>query len=144
MNKTTIVIIVFILFVSKSFAADTIIVHKDPRLDMFTEKQSAVNKLASKMTRNGMYKGYRLQVLNTRQREDAFNLKSELLQKFPSEQTYVLFQSPYFKVRIGNFLRKSDALSFKKKFLKSYAQDAYIVEDAIEYNGKGDFDVTSN
>src|SRR3954470_21787185 len=107
------VTIFFIFCVCKTcFAADTIIIHKDPRLDIFTEKQSEVNKRTSKMTSNGMYKGYRLQVLSTRSREDAFKLKSQLLQTFPSQQSYVLFQSPYFKVRIGNFMRKSDAEAF--------------------------------
>lgn len=124
------------------FAADTIIVHKDPRLDIFTEKQSEVNKRTSRMTSSGLYRGYRLQVLSTRSREDAFKLKTQLLKMFPSQETYIVFQSPYFKVRIGNFLRKSQAEDFKNKLSRSYTQNAYIVEDAIEYAPKEDEDST--
>src|SRR5690349_14262651 len=98
----------FYFFVTNAcFAADTIIVHKDPRLDIFTEKQSEVNKRTSRMTSSGLYKGYRLQLLSTRSREDAFQLKTQLLKMFPSRQTYVVYQSPYFKVRMGDLDRKS-------------------------------------
>lgn len=143
--KCTLTISLIFLFSCKlAFAGDTIIVHKDPRLDIFSEKQSAVNKRTSKMTSNGMYKGYRLQVLTTRSRDAAFKLKSDLLKLIPSQQTYVLFQSPYFKVRIGNFIRKSDAISFKDDLLKKYPQTAYVVEDVIEYSPKDDEDYPSS
>jgi len=142
--KQVTVIISLILFFKISFAADTIIIHKDPRLDIFTEKQSTVNKLTSKMTSSGLYKGYRLQVLNTRSRDEAFKLKAELLQMFPDQQTYILFQSPYFKVRIGNFFRKPDAESFKNRLLKKFPQNTYIVDDVIEYTPREDADTTSN
>ena len=95
------------------------------------------------MTSNGMFKGYRLQVLSTRSREDAFKLKSQLLQMFPAQQSYVLFQSPYFKVRIGNFIRKSDAEAFKTKFARSYPKTAYVVEDVIDYTPKDNEDNSS-
>jgi len=122
------------LFVcSVSYATDTIVVHKDARLDILSTKQAAVNKLTAKMTSTGQYKGYRLQVLNSRSRDEAFKTKSELLQLFPDQKSYVLFQSPYFKVRIGNFIEKSEAASFKSELAKKYPQNAYIVEDIIEY-----------
>jgi sporulation related protein len=135
--------IIFCAFFSGKDSADTIIVHKDPRLDIFTEKQSAVNKLTSKMTSSGLYKGYRLQILSTRSRDEAFKLKTELLQMFPNHQTYILFQSPYFKVRIGNYFRRSDAESFKNRFLQKLSRNVYIVEDAIEYT-PGEDEGTSN
>src|SRR4051812_45527706 len=136
--------IIFCAFFSGKDSADTIIVHKDPRLDIFTEKQSAVNKLTSKMTSSGLYQGYRLQVLSTRSRDEAFKLKTDLLQMFPSQQTYILFQSPYFKVRIGNFFRKPDAEFFKNRFIQKFSQNTYIVEDAIEYTPREGEDSTSN
>ena len=56
-----------------------------------------------------------------------------LLENFPDEKTYVLYQSPYFKVRIGNFVNRNDAENFKKELSLLIAQPAYIVEDLIEY-----------
>lgn len=123
-------------FCTRTLAADTIIVHKDPRLDVFTAKQASVNKLTSKMTSTGQYRGYRIQVMNTRNREAAFKAKSDLMQLFPGQKAYVLFQSPYFKVRVGNFPEKADAIAFKERLAKVYPQNGYIVEDIIEYKPK--------
>ena len=119
-----------------AFAKDTVIVHKDTRLDFFSSKQAAVNKLTSKMTSTGQYKGYRIQVANTRSRDEAFKAKSDLMKLFPGQKVYLLYQSPYFKVRIGNFPEKPDAAAFKSKLAKRYPQTAYIVEDIIEYTPK--------
>jgi hypothetical protein len=115
------------------YAGDTIIVHKDSRLDILTEKQAAINKVTSRMSGNGLFKGYRLQVLNTRNRDDAFKLKATLLENFPDEKVYVLYQSPYFKVRIGNFINRSDAEDFTKDLSLYITQPAYVVDDLIEY-----------
>lgn len=139
MKGTAFFVISFLLIASTTFAAkDTVIVHKDPRLDVFTAKEAAVNKLTSQMTSSGKYRGYRLQVLNTRNRESAFTAKADLLRLFPTHKTYILFQSPYFKVRIGNFLKKPEAVIFQKQLFKIYGQNAYIVEDVIEYTPKED------
>ncbi|CAN5769123.1 hypothetical protein BH10BAC2_BH10BAC2_31290 [soil metagenome] len=135
----TIVFFLFAFFICyDTYANDTIIVHKDARLDVFSAKQAAVNKLTAKMTSNGQFKGFRLQVLNSRSRDEAFKIKSELLQLFPNQKSYVLFQSPYFKVRIGNFIEKSEALSFRNQLVKKYPQNAYVVEDIIEYTPRED------
>jgi len=128
-------LIIAILFSGSALAnsGDTIIVHKDPRLDIFTAKQASINKVTARMSSNGLFKGYRLQVLNTRSRDDAFKTKAMLLENFPDEKTYVLYQSPYFKVRIGNFVNRNDAENFKKELSLFIAQPAYVVEDLIEY-----------
>lgn len=127
----------FILFAISSYASrDTIVVYKDARLDILTSKQAAANKLTAKMTSNGQYKGFRLQVLTSRSRDEAFKTKSDLLQMFPYQKVYVLYQSPYFKVRIGNFVQKSDASAFRIDLAKLYPQNAYVVEDIIDYTPK--------
>ena len=134
-----IVAFVIALIVSlKVNAADTIIVHKDPRIDVLTAKQIAINKVTIHMGSNGLFKGYRLQVLNTRSRDEAFKIKATLLQNFPDQKAYVLYQSPYFKVRVGNFINRSDAENFSKEVSTFISQPAYVVEDMIEYIPKAE------
>lgn len=137
------VIRVFILLMCctaflKANASDTIIVHKDARLDVLTTKQIAINKVASRMGSNGLFRGYRLQVLSTRSRDDAFKTKATLLENFPDQKTYVLYQSPYFKVRVGNFINRNDAENFSKQISSYLTQPAYVVDDMIEYIPKAD------
>lgn len=114
-----------------SFAAekDTIIVSKDLRLDSLTAKQAEINRNSTKIT-----KGYRLQVITTRKREDAFQVKAELLKRFPDQKTYTIYQSPYFKVRFGNFIDREEAEKYKKILSGIYSQGVYVVSDMIEYS----------
>lgn len=129
----------FILFaasialIANAGKKDTILVRKDARLDVLTAKQASINKRSSMLTSTGQYKGYRIQVVSTTNRDQAFKVKTDLLSKYPGEKSYVIFQSPYFKVRIGNFLKRDEADKFRKPMSKLYPQGVYIVEDAIDY-----------
>ena len=153
MKNTTIKILLILFAViisgSKSFAQtdstkkilDTIIVNKDPRLDILTQKQALVNKRSQMMTSNGLYKGYRLQLLSTNNRNQAFKLKYDLLTNYPEHKAYVTYQAPYFKVRLGNFLKKDEAEKMRKQISKNFPTNVFLVEDAIEYTPKDDEDV---
>ncbi len=129
-----IVFIISILFFAKiSFANDTIIVHKDARLDLLTQKQIQMNKHAAMLTGSGQYKGFRVQIMSTSNRDEAFKIKADLLTKFPDQKSYTIFQSPNYKIRIGNFLKREDAENYRKQITNLFQQEIYVVEDAIEY-----------
>lgn len=131
--KQLITLIASILLSTTLWATDSVIVKKDARLDVITAKQIAINKRSTMLTSNGQYKGFRIQVVSTTNRDQAFKIKTDLLMKYPEEKTYVMFQSPYFKVRIGNFLKRADAEKFRKDLNKAFPQGVFIVEDAIDY-----------
>ncbi len=133
MKHFVVTVVALFVFLASSYASDTIIVRKDPRLDVLTAKQAQINKRSSMMTSNGQYKGYRLQVLSTRSRDEAFKTKTDLLTRFPDEKAYLLYQSPYFRVRIGNFLKREDADKLRKQISSSFPNGCYVVEDAIDY-----------
>ncbi len=138
MKQFFLALFIFSATICSAQSADTIIVHKDPRLDVLAEKQIAINKVTSKMGSNGLFRGYRLQILNTRSRDDAFKTKAMLLENFPDEKVYVLYQSPYFKVRMGNFITRDEAEDFKKQLTLYYSQPVYVIDDLIEYIPKAD------
>ena len=117
---------------------DTIIVGQDPRLEVLSQKQKIVNKKQSMMAGNGLYRGFRIQVISTNQRDQAFRIKAELLTNFPDQKSYIIYQSPNFKVRIGNFIKKEDAEMLKSQLNKFYPRGVYIVDDAVEYNPRED------
>ena len=118
------------------FGSDSIIIRKDHRLDILSVKQMQANQRNAKLTSTGLYKGYRIQMISTPKRDDAFKMKADLEVMFPDQKSYVIFQSPNFKVRIGNFLKKEDAYKFKTQLNKLFPQGVYIVEDGIDYTPK--------
>lgn len=136
---------IFILLMCVHFkcllANDTIIIRKDARIDLLINKQAAINKRSSMLTSTGLYKGFRLQIISTTSREKAFQLKADLLNYFPQEKTYIMFQSPYFKVRLGNFLKREDADKFRKNLNILYPQGIFVVEDVIDYIPPNDVEI---
>lgn len=139
--KQFILVFIFSVFNFLAKAQDTIAVTKDPRLDVLVQKQELMNKRSALKLPNGKYKGYRVQVLITRSSEEAFRVKGELLERFPDQMAYAPYQSPYFKVRIGNFIKKADAEKFRKQLSAYYKNGLYLVEEGIDYKPSEDEDL---
>jgi len=134
----TFTVFIFLMLVKVVCANDTVIVVKDARLDMLSSKQAQINRRSAMMTSGGQYKGFRIQVLSSSNRDNAQKMKTDLMNKFPDYKSYILFQSPNFKVRIGNFLNREEAEKLRKLLNKYFPQGVYIVEDTIEYYPKLD------
>lgn len=115
-----------------------VIIHKDDRLDILGEKQAEINLLASKMNaRSAM--GYRLQVLSTNDRELAMRTKTWLLQMFPEQKSYMLFQLPYVKLRFGNFKTKEEGEPYRKQISRMLdGASIYYVPERIEIKPERD------
>ena len=111
---------------------ETAFIHKDPRLDILAKKEAELNALAAKIAaRSAM--GYRLQVLSTNDRELAIKTKAELLQKFPEQKVYMLYQLPYIKLRFGNFKSQAEAESYKNQISRMLGgASVYLINERIE------------
>ncbi len=111
----------------------TVIVHKDPRFDELAAKQAELNKQHYLHTPRTA-RGFRIQAANTQNRDEANAVKAELLRKFPDQKSYLLYQAPNFRVRIGNFLTQKDAFKLRKQISAIYPDKGiYIVPDIVEY-----------
>jgi len=82
-------------------------------------------------SQNGKIKGYRVQVFFGAEKMKAKDAKSKFLSKNPDMKAYELFETPYFKIRAGNFRTKLEAYQFLQK-IKADFPGAFIVEDEIE------------
>ena len=116
----------------------TVIVHKDPRFDELAALQTKINKKAF-LSRSHFFRGFRVQAANTQNRDEANAIKAELLRRFPDQKSYLLYQSPNFRVRIGNFLSQKDAFHLRQKISALYPEKGiYIVPDIIEHKPTAD------
>jgi hypothetical protein len=125
-------ILVFSFFTVSVFANDSIIVRKDARLDILTAKQIAINKKGTLLSHNNKGQGYRIEVVSTNNRTQAYDLKSKLLKFFPDQKSYAFFQSPNFKVRLGNFTEKAEADRMKKQVEAVLKKSVFVVRDIVE------------
>ena len=109
-----------------------VVVHKDFRLDILGRKEAELNAAATAASaRSAM--GYRLQVLSTNDRDLAMKTKSQLLKQYPDQKTYLFYQSPYVKIRFGNFKTRPEAEQYRKQISKMLGGiSIYIVPERIE------------
>ncbi len=82
--------------------------------------------------------GYRVQVYssNSQQeaKQEAFNLEKRIIDSGLEIPTYVLYQQPFWKVRLGNFRTQEEAALFKAEIIRLFPDlqaNTYIVRDQI-------------
>lgn len=124
-----------VLFIAySSFGQDrSVVVHKDPRIDVLMKKQSEVNNSSTRLSAKRRYaKGYRLIVISTNSRADAIAAKTKIYTYFPELKSYMWHQSPYFKVKVGNFTSRSEAIAYQKKLGTMFPAGVFLMNDTIE------------
>jgi hypothetical protein len=105
---------------------------KDNRIDLLIQKQEELNKKAYLENRKTM-SGFRVLVLSTNDRNKATEVKTILLRDFPEHKTYLIYQSPNFKIQIGNFRTQAEAEKLKKIIMRLYPDGVIIVPATIEF-----------
>ena len=121
-------------------AVDTnsVLVHKDARLDLLVKKQAYINEVTSKDSRR-TDKGFRLMIISTNNRDEAYAAKTRVYTYFPELKAYMWYQSPYFRVKAGNFKDRKDAEAYQRRFNTYFPKGVFIMKDIIEVKaGKGD------
>ncbi len=105
---------------------------KDSRLDELAKKEAAFNEAMNMSAKSG--KGYRLMVLSTNDRPMAMKVRAQLLQNYPDQKIYMLYQPPNIKLKFGDYVEKADAESMRNDILKSkiVTGNIYVVADKIE------------
>lgn len=118
--------------VADSAVLGTVIITKDSRIDVFGQKMADYNQYIAKMIKAS--KGYRLMLLNTNNRAEAMLVRSKLLQQFPDQKVYMTYQTPYIKLKFGNFSDKDEADRFRKQILSQRIVNGniYILAETIE------------
>jgi hypothetical protein len=116
---------------AQSDSTSSIVIHKDPRLDLLVKKQAQINEETTRNARRNV-PGYRLQVINTSDRNAAISAKTKIYQLYPDLKAYLYYQAPYFRLRVGNFKEPEDADSYRKSLSKQFPNGVFLVRDTIE------------
>ena len=99
---------------------------KDSRLDLLVKKQIYINTLA---IRN--QPGFRVQLISTNKRNEANDIKARVMQLYPDYRTYMDYQPPYFKVRIGDFKSREEATDLREKLSNDFPGGIFVVPAII-------------
>ncbi len=118
------------LFITKRDTT-TVSVIKDSRIDGLIKKQIQVNEETSRSARR-QDKGFRLLVISTTLREEALAAKTKVYSYFPELKAYLFHQSPYYKVKAGNFKDRKEAELYQRRLELLFPKGVFIINDIIE------------
>jgi hypothetical protein len=109
----------------------SVLVHKDPRLDVLVKKQAQINEETSRDARRSG-KGFRLMIISTNNRDEAIAAKTTVYTYFPELKAYLWHQSPYYKLKAGNFKERKDAEEYQKRLNVYFPKGVFIMNDIVE------------
>lgn len=117
-----------------SLAENEAVVIKDYRIDILARKEAELNNVILQQNARRA-SGFRLMILNTSNKEYAFKIRTELLQKFPDQKPYMWYANPYIRIKFGNFRTKEEAEPYRKAISKMLdGATIYYIPETIEVN----------
>jgi len=124
--------VIFILFLCVSMPVlaqnnpetGKLIVKADPRIEKILNRRVDFYNLDSS------YQGYRLQILSITDRKEAMLEMENFQLKYPEVPIYLKYDSPNFKLRIGDFSSKIEAHYWFMKLQEDYPH-LFVVPDKV-------------
>jgi hypothetical protein len=104
---------------------------EDPRIDQLVQKHILLNEI-----REGI-PGFRIQIFfdsGSNSKVKAQVVYDDFRMKHPEHNAYLSFITPNYKVRVGDFRTRLDAVRFLREILTDYP-NAYVVADQIKMPG---------
>jgi hypothetical protein len=103
-------------------------VTRDPRIDKLVQAHIKQNQKSPRI------EGYRVQVYSgsgNEARQQANDIRRQLIASNPEMPTHLVYQPPNFKVRIGDCRSEFEAIRLKRELAFHYPQ-GFVVRDIIE------------
>jgi SPOR domain len=79
----------------------------------------------------GTTDGYRVLVVSTDNLEKANEIRSEIYFKTQNKEVYISFEPPFYKVKVGDFTDRSEAINLKFKLNQLGYSEARVVQETV-------------
>ncbi|HYX09984.1 MAG TPA: hypothetical protein VE912_24875 [Bacteroidales bacterium] len=109
------------------FPQGKVTIHQDERINLLVYKHIEQRKKEQGVP------GYRIRIFsNSGQsaRQNALQEKSRFMKDFPDINSYLIYDSPNFKIYVGDFRTKSQAIKAYKRIVQEFPY-AFIINDQI-------------
>ena len=139
------IIFAFLFFSVVHVSAQNVVIVEDPQITKMMSvyvggatTPTAINNNGN-ATPNGnnanvpvqILDGFRLQIMASTDRRSVENGQSTFVSKYPSTFNLWVQAKPYYRLRIGAFATRSEAMRYLQVIKKDYP-DAYVVPDRIK------------
>jgi len=82
--------------------------------------------------------GFRVQICAVSDEDRAKQIQRDALMKFINEEIYLIYDIPYYKVRVGNCLTRYEADQLQKLAVEKGFEDAWVVRTNIAVKRNND------
>jgi hypothetical protein len=106
---------------------------KEQRLDSLIKLHQELNLI------NSDIEGYRIRIYfesGNYSKSRAVEVKEAFESNYPEQKAYISFNEPYYRVNVGDFRTKIEAVGFLKKIIRKYP-NAFEVKDMISFSDFG-------
>ena len=112
--------------------SDSVTVHTNKYISVSQDKKIAelLYKYRNYNRKKEFTDGYRIQIMYTDVRDEVYKNKGKMYQEFPDLASYVEYEEPYYKLRIGDFKTRLEATLSLQDVVLIYS-GAFIVKDKI-------------
>jgi len=114
---------------SAQYANTNPVKYSDPKIEDLVELHITYNEAFP------LIDGYRIQLImragNTAL-DEVNEIKTQFEESHPEIGTYVTFREPYYRLRVGDFRTRLDAVAFIESIKRSYPQ-AWVIKDKITF-----------
>ena len=86
--------------------------------------------------KQGTSQGFRVQICALSDEERAKEIQRDAILKFINEEVYLIYDSPYYKVRVGNCLTRQEADKLQQFAVEKGFDDAWVVRTKITLKSK--------
>jgi len=115
----------------------SVVVNKDPRVDLLISKQIEINEVTTRHSRRTA-PGYRILVISSNDRNKVIEAKTTMYREFPELKAYMMYQAPFFRLKLGNFKDRAEAEAYLGGVQRLVKSGVYIVTDTIELRPDAD------
>jgi hypothetical protein len=96
-------------------------IHEDINIGVLVQKYNNTKKDV----------GYRVQIHSGLARIEAINAQSNFLKIYPDVPTYLIYQQPNFKIRVGDFENRIEVIKFHDEMIDVFPGSFVIKDDII-------------
>lgn len=97
----------------------------DARITMLSEKYKRVNANTEEI------EGWRIQIVQSTNRQDVYSKRVQVRDFYSGIKTYITYEQPDYKLRVGNFLDRFEAYKALKKLRERFGS-AFIVKAQLK------------
>jgi hypothetical protein len=79
----------------------------------------------------GTTDGYRVQVLSTDDIDEANRIRAEIYERTARKEVYIVFEPPFYKVKVGDFTSKTEADNLRFKLNQLGYTESKVVQETV-------------